>query len=59
MIRAALAIGIKDLMGTEKIREREEELLKKAFDGLSESIPGLHILALRHQRQAWRHILLY
>ena len=44
MIRAALAIELKDLMGTEMIREREEELVKKALDGLSD-IPGLHILA--------------
>ncbi len=44
MIRAALAMELKHLMGTEMIREREDELVKKALDGLS-CIPGLHILA--------------
>ena len=44
MIRAALAIELKHLMGTEMIREREDELVKKALEGLAE-IPGLHILA--------------
>ncbi|MFZ0473257.1 MAG: aminotransferase class V-fold PLP-dependent enzyme [Bacteroidales bacterium] len=44
MIRAALAMELKHLMGTEMIREREDELVKKALDGLS-GIPGLHILA--------------
>ena len=44
MIRAALAMELKDLMGTEMIREREEELVKKALKELSD-IPGLHILA--------------
>jgi len=44
VIRAALAINLKQLMGTARIREREEELLAKAFKGLEE-IDGLHILA--------------
>jgi selenocysteine lyase/cysteine desulfurase len=44
MIRAALAMELKHLMGTEMIREREDELVKKALEGLAE-IPGLHILA--------------
>jgi selenocysteine lyase/cysteine desulfurase len=44
MIRAALAMELKHLMGTEMIREREEELVKKALEGLA-GIPGLHILA--------------
>jgi selenocysteine lyase/cysteine desulfurase len=44
MIRAALAMELKHLMGTEMIREREDELVKKALDGLS-GISGLHILA--------------
>jgi selenocysteine lyase/cysteine desulfurase len=43
-IRAALAIRLKERMGTKRIRERENELLKVAFDRLSK-IPGLHILA--------------
>jgi selenocysteine lyase/cysteine desulfurase len=44
VIRAALAINLKQMMGTDRIRAREEELLKKAFAGL-EAIGGLHILA--------------
>ncbi len=44
VIRAALAIELKELMTTEAIRLREKELLEKAFAGL-EKIPGLHILA--------------
>lgn len=43
-IRAALAIRLKEQMGTQRIREREEELLIMAFDRLKK-IPGLHILA--------------
>ena len=43
-IRTALAIRLKENMGTEKIRQREHELVEKAFDEL-EKIPGLHILA--------------
>lgn len=43
-IRAALAIRLKEKMGTENIQHREEELLDLAFTELS-SIPGLHILA--------------
>jgi len=44
MIRAALAMELKHLMGTEMISEREEELVRKALEGLAQ-IPGLHILA--------------
>lgn len=44
MIRAALAIVLKEMMGTEKIVAREKELLARAFEGMS-AIPGLHILA--------------
>lgn len=44
MIRAALAIRLKEQMDTAMIRKREEELLEKTFKGL-DSIPGLHILA--------------
>lgn len=43
-IKAALAVRLKEQMDTHKIRKREEELLKIAFDGLR-SIKGLHILA--------------
>lgn len=43
-IRAALAIRLKERMGTQRIREREEELLPVAFERLSK-VPGLHILA--------------
>lgn len=43
-IRAALAIELKEQMGVQNILEREEELLKIAFDGLT-SIPGVEILA--------------
>ena len=50
MIRAALAIRLKEQMGSEKIKAREEELLEKTFRGLS-AIKGLHILApnVRHR----------
>ncbi len=43
-MRAALAIEVKNQMGTGKIRQREEQLVKKAFEGLS-GISGLNILA--------------
>ncbi|MBE0673471.1 MAG: aminotransferase class V-fold PLP-dependent enzyme [Bacteroidales bacterium] len=43
-IRAALAIEIKNSMGTAMMREREEQLLRMTFDGLR-AIPGVHILA--------------
>jgi len=43
-IRGALAIKVKEQMGTENIRLREKELIQKAFEGFSD-IPGLHILA--------------
>lgn len=44
VIRAALAIELKEQMGTPMIREREEELLVRAFGGLM-TIPGIHLLA--------------
>lgn len=47
-IRAALAIGLKEQMGAENIRLREDELVRKAFDGLS-TVPGIHILADQHR----------
>lgn len=43
-IRTALAIELKNKMGTENIRKREEQLLEKAFPKLRQ-IPNLHILA--------------
>ena len=44
VIRAALAIELKQMMGTGHIRMREEELLKMAFEGL-DTVPRLHVLA--------------
>ncbi len=43
-IKTALCFELKDQMGIENIRKREEELLRIAFKGLDE-IQGLHILA--------------
>lgn len=43
-IRAALAIRLKEEMGTERINGREKELINLAFNGL-EKVKGLHILA--------------
>lgn len=43
-IKAALCIELKDQMGVENIKAREEELVKIAFDEISK-IPNLHILA--------------
>ncbi len=43
-IKAALAIKLKEEMGTEKILQREEELLNIVFE-LLPKIPGVHILA--------------
>jgi len=43
-IRTALTINLKNKMGTDKIRQREEELVKLAFKGLKE-IPSIRILA--------------
>jgi len=43
-IKAALAVTLKEKMGTKMIRRRESELVEIAFRGLSE-IDGLHILA--------------
>lgn len=44
VIRAALALELKEQMGTAMIREREEELLDNAFSGIRK-VPGIHILA--------------
>lgn len=43
-IKAALAIRLKEEMGTSMIQKREEELIGLAFEGLS-NVKGLHILA--------------
>jgi selenocysteine lyase/cysteine desulfurase len=43
-IRTALCFGLKEQMGIDNMRKREEELLKLAFAGLDE-IDDLHILA--------------
>lgn len=43
-IKAALCFQLKEQMGIENIRAREEELLQLAFDGL-DSIPEIKILA--------------
>lgn len=43
-IKAALAVTLKERMGTDKIHQREEELISLAFRELS-GIKGLHILA--------------
>ena len=43
-IRTALCFELKDQMGVENIRKREEELLERAFAGMDQ-IPGLNILA--------------
>lgn len=43
-IRTALAIEVKNLMGVEKMKMRENELVKMAFKGLR-NINGVHILA--------------
>jgi selenocysteine lyase/cysteine desulfurase len=43
-IRVALAVKLKEEIGCEKMRAREDELLERAFEGMT-SIPGLVILA--------------
>ncbi len=43
-IKAALCVKLKEEMGVDNIRKREEELVKIAFAGLKK-IPTLHILA--------------
>lgn len=49
-IRTALAIKLKEAMGVEKIREREDEMLQLAFAGL-DSIPDVKILANNHRER--------
>jgi selenocysteine lyase/cysteine desulfurase len=43
-IRTALCIDLKNKMGTQNIRKREEELVKICLEKMA-AIPGLHILA--------------
>lgn len=47
-IRTALAIRLKESMDIQKIHEREDELLRVAFEGL-DSIPEVKILADKHR----------
>jgi selenocysteine lyase/cysteine desulfurase len=47
-IRTALCIKLKEKMGIESIHQRENELLKLAFDGL-DSIPGVMIMDNHHR----------
>lgn len=47
-IKIALAIQLKEQMGTEMIHKREAELNKKFFETL-ESIPNVQVLAPRHK----------
>jgi selenocysteine lyase/cysteine desulfurase len=47
-IRIALAIQLKEKMGTENIRTREDEINEKVFKAL-ESIPNLKMLAPNHK----------
>jgi selenocysteine lyase/cysteine desulfurase len=42
--RTALCLQLKNQIGIDQMRKREEQLVEKAFQGL-EKIPGLHILA--------------
>jgi selenocysteine lyase/cysteine desulfurase len=49
-IRAALAIRLKEAMGTDAILARERELLAAAFRRLR-AIPGLHVLADAHEHR--------
>jgi selenocysteine lyase/cysteine desulfurase len=49
-IRAALAIKLKEQMGTANMARQEEKLLDLAFAKLS-AIPGLHILAPEKQKR--------
>jgi len=49
-IRAALAVKVKEAMSPDRMRDREHELLVRAFDGFR-SIPGLVILADAHEER--------
>jgi selenocysteine lyase/cysteine desulfurase len=43
-IRAALAVRLKEEMGVERMREREEAIVPRVMDALG-AIPGVHVLA--------------
>ena len=43
-IRAALAVRLKETMGVEAIRQREAQIVGRAFPAL-EAVPGVHLLA--------------
>ncbi len=47
-IRAALTIKLKEQLGTDNIKKREEQLLETAFSEI-EKIKGLHILSGQHK----------
>ncbi len=49
-IKAALAVELKDAMGVDAMRQREEEIVPYAMDRL-QAIPGVHLLApgVRHR----------
>jgi selenocysteine lyase/cysteine desulfurase len=49
-IRTALCIRLKESMGVEQIRRREQELLQILWTGLA-NVPGLHILADQHRHR--------
>ncbi|HUX58207.1 MAG TPA: aminotransferase class V-fold PLP-dependent enzyme [Bacteroidales bacterium] len=49
-IKAALAVSLKEKMGTSRIHQREKELIEITFNKLSE-IDGLHLLAPDIQRR--------
>ncbi|WP_034256471.1 aminotransferase class V-fold PLP-dependent enzyme [Arenibacter latericius] len=50
VMRTALTIGLKEKMDVDKMREREEELLKLCFNMLQD-IPGLYILGCKDQKR--------
>ena len=49
-IKSAICMQLKDAMGTDKIREREAEILEVIFNRL-EKILNLHILAEQHKHR--------
>lgn len=49
-IKSAMCVKLKEEMGVKNILEREEQLLKTAFDRLTK-IPSMHILAQEHQNR--------
>lgn len=49
-IKAAMAVRLKEKMGTENIRAREEELLEIIWNRLH-PIPNLHVLASQHKKR--------